>query len=54
MHGFLMEGEAFHDLVRHGWASWTGATPEETTDIMLTLDALAASAREGKAVTIAQ
>ena len=54
VHGFLAEGEAFHDLVRHGWASWTGATPEETTDIMLTLDALAASAREGKAVTIAQ
>ncbi len=50
--GFRVQGEAFYDLVRDGWASWPGATPEETTDIMLTIDALAASARDGKVVAI--
>jgi hypothetical protein len=38
--------------VRHGWAHWTGATPEESIDIALTLDALAASARTGQAVEV--
>lgn len=52
--GFRAQGEAFHDLVRNGWARWPGATPAETVDIMLTIDALAASARDGKAVAIAQ
>ena len=51
--GFLAEAEAFHDLVRGGWAAWTGATPEESIDIALTLDALAASARSGDAIDIA-
>lgn len=51
--GFRVQGEAFHDLVRNGWASWPGATPAETTDIMLTIDALAASARSGAVVNIA-
>ncbi len=45
--GFLAEAESFHDLVRHGWAHWTGATPQESIDIALTLEALAASARVG-------
>ena len=52
INGFLAEAEAFHDLVRHGWESWTGATPQESIDIMLALDALAASARRGVAVEI--
>ncbi len=43
--GFLAEAEAFHDLVRHGPGEWTGATPQESIDIALTLDALAISAR---------
>jgi predicted dehydrogenase len=43
--GFLAEAESFHDLVRHGWDRWVGATPEESIDIALTLDALATSAR---------
>jgi len=42
--GFLAEAEAFHDLLREGPAAWTGATPGESIDIALTLDALAASA----------
>ena len=45
--GFLAEAEAFHDLLRDGPGRWTGATPEESIDIALTLDALAASARSG-------
>ena len=45
--GFLAEAESFHDLVRHGWDQWTGATPDESIDIALTLDALAPSARSG-------
>ncbi len=50
--GFLAEAESFHDLVRHGWAHWTGATPEESVDIALTLDALAVSARTGIAAEV--
>jgi hypothetical protein len=45
--GFLAEAESFHDLVRHGWDQWVGATPDESIDIALTLDALADSARTG-------
>jgi hypothetical protein len=33
--------------VREGWQRWPGATPDESIDIMLTLDALAASIRDG-------
>ncbi len=52
--GFRVQGEAFYYLVRNGWASWPGATPEETTDIMLTTDALARSARDGKVAAISR
>ena len=52
--GSRVQGEAFYDLVRNGWASWPGATPAETVDIMLTIDALAASARHGNVAPIAQ
>jgi predicted dehydrogenase len=51
--GFLSEADAFCDLVRHGWSRWTGATPEESIDIALTLDALAESARSGGAAEVA-
>jgi D-xylose 1-dehydrogenase (NADP+, D-xylono-1,5-lactone-forming) len=54
MPGFFAQGEAFHDLVRHGWGAWPGATPAESTDIALALDALAASAKTGSAVHIPQ
>lgn len=50
--GFLAEAESFHDLVRHGWAQWTGATPDESIDIARTLDALAESARRGAPVDV--
>ncbi len=50
--GFLAEAEAFHDLVRDGWERWPGATPEESIDIMLTIDAFAASIRSGAPVAV--
>ncbi len=50
--GFLAEADSFHDLVRHGWAQWTGATQDESIDIALTLDALALSARKGIPVEV--
>ena len=50
--GFLAEAESFARLVRAGWSQWTGATPEESIDIMLTLEALLESARSGKPVQI--
>jgi len=50
--GFLAEAEAFHDLVRSGWDRWPGATPEESLDIMLMIDAFAASLRSGSAVDV--
>lgn len=52
--GFFAQGEAFHDLVRHGWGAWPGATPAESIDIALALDALAASAKTGSSVSISQ
>ncbi len=52
--GFRAQGDAFHDLVRSGWSHWPGATPDETMDIMRIIDALAASARDGTVVAIAQ
>jgi predicted dehydrogenase len=50
--GFRAEAEAFGDLVAHGREGWTGATPEESVDIAATLEALAASARQGIAIDI--
>lgn len=43
--GFLAEAESFCDLVAAGWDCWTGVTEQESVDIALTLEALAASAR---------
>ncbi len=51
--GFLAEAESFAHLVAGRSELWSGATPEETTDIMLTLDAIAESARSGRAVEVA-
>jgi len=50
--GFLAEAESFHDLVRNGWEHWLGATPDESIDIALTLDALAVSARTRASVEV--
>jgi D-xylose 1-dehydrogenase (NADP+, D-xylono-1,5-lactone-forming) len=46
--GFRLEAEAFARLVRDGDHAWTGATPDESIDIALTLDAIRASAASGR------
>ena len=51
--GFLAEAEAFHDLVIQGRDHWQGASEEESIDIALTLEALAASARRGVPIDVA-
>jgi D-xylose 1-dehydrogenase (NADP+, D-xylono-1,5-lactone-forming) len=50
--GFLAEAESFERLVREGPAAWQGTTPEESVDIMLTLEAILRSARSGTAIDI--
>jgi D-xylose 1-dehydrogenase (NADP+, D-xylono-1,5-lactone-forming) len=50
--GFLAEAESFERLVRDGPGFWTGATPEESIDIMMTVDAILESARTQRAVVI--
>ena len=50
--GFLAEAESFQRLVTLGDEHWTGATPAESIDIALTLDAIAESARSGAAVSV--
>jgi D-xylose 1-dehydrogenase (NADP+, D-xylono-1,5-lactone-forming) len=50
--GFLAEAESFERMVRLGPAHWTGASPEESVDIMLTIEAILQSARSGKPVDI--
>ena len=52
--GFLAEAESFQRLIAQGPAQWTGATPEQSIDIALTLDAILESARSGNAVNVAQ
>jgi D-xylose 1-dehydrogenase (NADP+, D-xylono-1,5-lactone-forming) len=46
--GFLAEALSFARLVAEGRAQWTGASPEESIDIALTLDALLRAARSGR------
>jgi predicted dehydrogenase len=52
VNGFFAEAESFERLVREGPAQWSGATPEESIDIALTLEAILASAHSGRAVEI--
>jgi len=52
MPGFLAEGEAFAALVYGGWDAWPGTTPQQSQDIMRTLEAIAESARSGRAVAL--
>lgn len=50
--GFLYEAEQFQDLVTRGPKHWTGATPEESIDIALTLDAILQSFRSKSSVMV--
>ena len=42
---FRAQAESFADMIQGGEAQWTGATPSESLDIAITLDAIAESAR---------
>jgi xylose dehydrogenase (NAD/NADP) len=50
--GFLAEADSFASLVAGDPDAWTGATAEESVDIMLTLEAIRKSARSGAWVEI--
>jgi D-xylose 1-dehydrogenase (NADP+, D-xylono-1,5-lactone-forming) len=50
---FRAEAESFERLIRLGPAQWTGATAEESIDIMLTLEAILQSAHTRREVEIA-
>ena len=50
--GFQLEAESFARLVKQGPSQWTGATPEESIDIALTLEALLKSARDKTTVAL--
>jgi predicted dehydrogenase len=52
VNGFLAEAESFERLVREGPAFWSGITPEESLDVMVTLEAILSSARSGAAVEV--
>ncbi len=45
--GFRAEAESFARMVRQGPSHWNGASEAESIDIVLALDAIAASARSG-------
>jgi xylose dehydrogenase (NAD/NADP) len=55
LNGFLAEAESFAALVRTGDedARWYGPSPEESLDIVLMLEAILRSAREGKPAALA-
>jgi D-xylose 1-dehydrogenase (NADP+, D-xylono-1,5-lactone-forming) len=50
--GFRAEAESFERLIRLGPGHWTGASPDESVDIALTLEAMLESARSGQSVNI--
>ena len=45
--GFLAEANSFARLVANGPNEWSGATPVESVDVMLTLDAIRKSTQSG-------
>ena len=50
--GFFSEAESFARLIALGPAQWTGATPAESIDIAIMLEAIAASAKSGAPATL--
>jgi D-xylose 1-dehydrogenase (NADP+, D-xylono-1,5-lactone-forming) len=50
--GFREQTHAFARLIRTGWSAWPGATPQESIDIAMMLEALAKSAREGRTIRL--
>jgi xylose dehydrogenase (NAD/NADP) len=53
VNGFLAEADSFAALVKSGHAEqWHGASPAESVDIMMMLEAILSSARTGKPVAL--
>lgn len=52
VNGFLAEADSFERLIREGPTQWSGTTPEESVDIMLTIEAMLESARSGGIIDI--
>jgi predicted dehydrogenase len=52
INGFLAEAESFEAMVRGGPSCWAGATPQESIDIAMILEALLRSARSGAAESV--
>jgi xylose dehydrogenase (NAD/NADP) len=52
--GFRLETESFARLVRGDKEAWSGATPQESLDIALTIDAIRESARSGGWVRVGE
>ncbi len=52
LNGFRAEAESFERSIRLGSGHWNGATPEESLDIMLTLEAILQSGRTQKPVEV--
>ena len=50
--GFLAEANSFAALVHRGPEHWNGATPQESIDTAMTLEAILRSARERKAMDL--
>lgn len=46
--GFRLSAESFADLASGAADAWTGATPQESIDIAMTIDAIRASAASGR------
>jgi xylose dehydrogenase (NAD/NADP) len=51
--GFRAEAESFERLIRLGPGHWTGVAPDESIDIVLTLEAILESARSRQPITVA-
>ena len=54
LNGFRAEAESFGSLISRGDSHWTGVTPDESVDIMVTLEAILESARRERAVDIVE
>jgi predicted dehydrogenase len=50
--GFRAEAESFERLIRLGPGHWSGASQDESVDIMLTLEAILESARSGQPIPV--
>ncbi len=52
LNGFRAEAESFERAIRAGSSQWNGATPEESLDIMLTMEAILESGRTRRPVDV--